>query len=262
MNLKSRLKELAAKSEKRPTWEEAKRNARAGVGRLALISGGVLAGGLAGLRTLPRLLPKGRLVQEGESLLGKVVYNNQGLTTPAEIIHLPNGRSLRGVLRKNREAAGLKGTLSRAALKADEFLGVPQRHYGVGVGSGRIAEVSKSRGRKIVDQGEFGKKVYIDNDGKILRERGIPQRAEGRAGTMNDAEVEAFNKRYEASQADKRWDRKSVCPAGANNCESYARGIGTGKAVSRQVQAMRVGAMAGAVAGGGGATWLTQRKEK
>jgi len=252
MNIKSRLKELAAKSEEK----------RSGVGRAALIGGGVLAGGLVGMRTLPRLLPKGRLVQEGESLLGKVVYNNQGLTTPAEIIHLPNGRSLRGVLRKNREAAGVKGALSRAALKADEFLGVPQRHYGVGVGSGRIAEVSKSRGRKIVDQGEFGKKVYIDNDGKVLRERGIPQRAEGRAGTMNGAEVEAFNKRYEASQADKRWDRKSVCPAGANNCEAYARGIGTGKAVSRQVQAMRVGAMAGAVSGGGGAAWLTQRKEK
>jgi len=32
--------------------------------------------------------------------------------------------------------------------------------------------------------------------------------------------------------------------------------------VSRQVQAMRVGAMAGAVGGGGGAAWLTQRKEK
>ena len=86
MNLKSRLKELAAKSEEK----------RGGVGRAALIGGGVLAGGLVGMRTLPRLLPKGRLVQEGESLLGKVVYNNQGLTTPAEIIHLPNGRSLRG----------------------------------------------------------------------------------------------------------------------------------------------------------------------
>lgn len=251
MNIKSRLKELAAKSDEK----------RHGAGRMALIGAGVLAGGLAGMRTLPRLLPKGRLAQPGESLLGKVVYNNQGITTPAEIIHLPGGKSLRGVLRKHREASGLKGAASRAALKADEWLGVPQRHYGVGVGSGRIAEVSKSRGRKIVDQGEFGKKVYIDDDGKILRERGIPQRAEGRAGTMNDAEVEAFNKRYESAQGDKRWDRRSVCPAGANNCEAYARGIGTGKAVSRQVQAMRSGAISGAVAGGGGAAWLTRRKE-
>jgi len=234
---------------------------KGGLGRAALIGAGVLGGAAVGARTLPRLLPKGRVAQAGESLLGKVVYNNQGVTTPLEVISIPKVGNLRSVVRSAGRQQGIKGTVARAVEKVDQWAGVPQRHYGVGVGSGRIAEVSKARGRRIVPEESFGK-MFVDDEGKILRDRNLPRRAEGRGGTMNEPEVAAFNKRYEQAQQDPRWKRRNVCAAGDTNCEAYARGLSTGKAVSRQVAAMKIGAVAGAAAGGGGVYALTKDMKK
>jgi hypothetical protein len=245
LSAKLRLRELARQGEEKNH-----------VGRAALIAGGALLGGAVGTRTLPRLLPKGRLAQESESLLGKVVYTTQGVTTPAEIIHLPGAGNLRSALRRNARSGG---KVSTAALKVDEWLGVPQRHYGVGVGSGRIAEVSKSQGRKVVAQEKFGK-TYVDDEGALLKEKILPRRAEGRSGTLNEKEVEAFNNRYESMQNDPRWKRANVCAAGDSNCEAYARGLAKGTPVSRQIQALRAGAGVGALAGGG-AVYAVQRKK-
>ena len=247
LSAKLRLRELARQGEPKE---------KSAAGRAALIAGGALLGGVVGARTLPRLLPKGRLAQEGESLLGKVVYNTQGVTTPAEIIHLPGVGNLRSALRRKAKGGG---KVSTAALKVDEWLGVPQRHYGVGVGSGRIAEVSKSRGKKIVPQESFGK-TYVDDEGVLLKEKNLPRRAEGRSGTLDEKEVEAFNKRYESMQNDPRWKRANVCAAGDSNCEAYARGLAKGTPASRQIQAMRFGAGLGVLAGGG-AVYGVQRKK-
>jgi hypothetical protein len=250
LSARLRLRELSEKSER-----------KGGAGRAALIGAGILAGGLVGARTLPRLLPKGRLAQEGESLLGKVVYNNQGVTTPLEVISVPGVGNLRAAVRRTGRSEGVRGKLARGVERVDQWAGVPQRHYGVGVGSGRISEVSKSRGRKIVPEESFGK-IYVDDEGVVLREKNVPRRAEGRSGTMNESEVGAFNKRYEQMQGDPRWNRRNVCAAGSSNCEAYARGLATGKPVSRQITAMKLGAATGAVLGGTGAYAVTRKDMK
>lgn len=226
--------------------------------RIGLIAGGTAAGAVLGARTLPRLLRRGRPMQEGESLMGKVVYSNQGVTSPAEIIHI-KGKSLLARLRRAAKEPGAKGTAARAALKVDQFIGIPQRHYGVGVGSGRIVEVSKTHGQRVIPQENFGK-IRIENEGKVLRSR-IEQKHEGRYGTINEAEMNALNERYIKASGDPRWRRTNIKTCSGTNCESYANYIGTGKDVTRQVRAIAGGAIAGGAVGGVGTTLITKKNE-
>ena len=229
--------------------------------RAALIGAGALGGGILGARTLPRLLGKGRPMREGESLLGKVVYNHQGVTTPMEVIHV-GGKSIQSRLHRAAKGNDFKAHAARAALKADEFIGIPQRHYAVGVGSGRVAEVSKTHGRRIIPQETLGTKIYVEKEGKVLRDPHVESRHVGRSGTINEHEADAFNQRYEQAGSDPRFKRCNINPASHNNCESYARGIAGYGFKSNQISAMTHGAIGGAVLGGSAAALATHPRKK
>jgi hypothetical protein len=254
----------------RPKWalsaklmlrEFAEKKKSHNIARAAAIGGGALAGGILGSRTLPRLISRGRPMREGESLLGKVVYSYQGKTTPAEIYHLPDGKNLRGILHRAGKRGDLTGKMARGAMKVDDFLGIPQRHYAVGVGSGRVAEVSKTHGRRIIPEEKLGK-IMVDTEGTILKDpQGPRPHVEGGLHT-NAKEIEGMNSRYEAAQSDSRFKRGSINPATCNNCESYARGIAGQGFRSRQVSAIYGGAAGGALLGGGAVAALTRKKKE
>jgi len=227
--------------------------------RKLLIGGGLLAGAAIGARTSPRLLRRGRAMQEGESLLGKVVYSNQGVTSAADVIHLPGGRSLKSILKKASRSEGMKGTAARAALKVDSFMGIPQRHYGVGVGSGRIAEVSRTNGRRVVPEESFGK-VMVESEGKILKEP-IRRQHEGRSGTMDDQAAGAFNRRYEEAQGSNKWKKTNINICSGTNCESYANNLAGFGPKTRQINSIITGGVGGALVGGAATSQATRKKK-
>lgn len=217
-------------------------------GKAGLIGAGVVAGGLIGLRTGPRLLGKGRAMKAGESLMGKVLYSHQGLTTPAEIIRLRGGKSLEQVLRRASKKPGLKGKIARAGRKVDEFFGIPQRHYGVGLGSGRVADITKAHSKRVSPLERFGKNVRIVDEGKLLKKKGVVPR-ELESKLMDKGQVAAFEKRYADRQG---WRGRDICLLGDKNCETYARGIAGLRPVNTQARAMKIGAGVGAGVGGAG----------
>ena len=215
------------------------------VGKGALIAGGALLGGALGVRTLPRMLGRGRVLQAGESLMGKVVYASQGKTRISDIVRI-KGRTLDSHLRKAARGKGSKAKIAKALQKVDEFFGVPQRHYGVGVGSGRVADYTKTHGQRIIPQDKFGKDIRVVSEGKLLKGKKGPVGRELESKLIDMDEVEKLEARMGKM---KDWRARDLCILGSKNCESYARGIGEGRKVSHQVRAMKAGAAGGASAG-------------
>jgi hypothetical protein len=250
-NLQTALKEFAEKKE--PSLASK-------IGRGVLVTGAAVTGSALGGRTLPHFIGRGRPMREGESLLGKVVYNYQGKTTPAEVIHLPGGRSVQSVLHKAARRDDLTGKAARGALKVDDFMGVPQRHYAVGVGSGRVAEVSKTHGKRVIEQEKLGK-IMVDHEGSVLKDPHELRPNAEKSVNISSSGAEGLNDRYEKAQGDPNFKRANINPASNRNCESYARGIAGQGFHSRQISALYGGVAAGGILAGTGAALATRKKD-
>lgn len=229
-------------------------------GKAALIGGGALIGGALGARTLSRLAVKGRLLRAGENLTGKIVATTKGHIKPSSLIPAPKGRNMEMVLRRLSRKKGLRGAIGKGLQKADEFLGVPKAHFGVGTAKNRIADYSVS-GQASKPRGEFSKfwnQKWKDPGGEI---RVVSEgKVAGKSGKARKAEIKALGER---AQKVKGWKGDEICDIGDKNCESFARSIGEGKQVSKLVRAVKLGTAGGAVAGAApGTALMIPRKKK
>jgi hypothetical protein len=218
---------------------------KSGWKRKAAIAAGATAGAVLGARTLPRLIRRGRPLKDGEELAGKVLYTHEGLTTPASVVNI-GGKTVRRRLEKK----ALKGSkLAGAALKVDDFLGVPQRHYGVGAGGGRVIEKTKAHGQRMVDKDGFsrGNRIHVDSDTLPKDSSKWGEWAKG------------MEKRHDAAQGKAK--RGDLCLIG-NNCEHHARDIAGQGRKSYQTRALVGGAVGGAAVGGAAVGAMTKRKRE
>ena len=232
-------------SDRQVLWQFAEEQKKSGWKRKAAIAAGATAGAVLGARTLPRLIRRGRPLKEGEELAGKVLYTHEGLTTPASVVNI-GGKTVRRRLEKK----ALKGSkLAGAALKVDDFLGVPQRHYGVGAGGGRVIEKTKAHGHRMVNKDGFsrGNRIHVDSDTLPKDSNKWGEWAKG------------MEKRNEAAQGKAK--RGDLCLIG-NNCEHHARDIAGQGRKSYQTRAIVGGAAGGAVAGGAAVGAVTKRKRE
>lgn len=239
-------------------------------GKAALVGGSALAGALLGARTLPRIIGKGRLAKLGEDLTGKVVY-----TVPSKeyIGHegwsigsvIPAGRKkvLSQVLKERSAKPGIEGRIARALSKAEQWIGVPERHFGVGTGRNRIHHYSP-HGVKGETRGEFGdywpgsatgknaKNVHVVDEGIV----------KGKKGKLRKAEISAMKLRLKSK---KGWRGRDLKCLGDKNCETFARGIASGKKQTRSRLALTAlkGAAGGSVLGAApGTALMIPRKDK
>ena len=207
--------------------------------RGAAIGAGAVAGGVAGLKLAPRLLKKGSLLKAGENTAGAVVYTEGGRGTPLGLMS-HKGRNLRHRLEKHVSKTGsLPG---KAALKVDDMLGVPTRHYGIGVGGGRVLERTHGSSGKAVRDSDFG--------------RGHPVHVDSRPLNINDPKQLAGAEK----RASEVMGKKKGIGLG-DNCEHSARYIAGQGRVSKQTRALVGGLAGGAVAGGAAVAAATRRKE-
>ena len=209
------------------------RKKRPSMKKVAAVGAGALAGAALGARTLPRMIRRGRPLAVGETTTGKILFTNEGLTTVAEVL---------GKKHKLGKAAAKGSKLAGLANKVDDFFGIPQRHYGLGVGGGRVAEKTKAHRARVVSDDGFarGKKMYVDSDV-------TPKTA---------AAAEAMDGRFKAAAKGER-----MC-MGKNNCEHFAREVGGQGKVSHQMRAIVGGAAGGAAVGGAGAAVAMREKKK
>ena len=201
--------------------------------RAALIGGGAIAGAALGARTLPRLVKRGRLLRPGETTTGKILYTDEGLTTIAELL---------GKKHKLGKAAAKGSKVAGIANKVDDFFGIPQRHYGLGLGGKRVAEKTKAHRARVTNDEGFarGKRVHVDSD--------VTPKSEAAAAAMGE-------------RFDKASKGKRMCLIG-DNCEHFARDVGGQGKKSYQTRAIVGGAGGGAAVGGAAAAIATRRKKQ
>lgn len=254
-------KARAASAKKRKEKAQQKGSWWGTAGKAALIGGGALAGAALGARTLSRLLPRGRAVKAGENLIGKIVYTASskkgGSFTPSTLIRVgKNQNRLDQVIAKASTKGGVKGRLARAAKKVDEFFEIPEGHYGVGVGRNKVADLSPITGQKVRGQGQFARtwdkkkpNLRIVDEGKIAK----------KSGKARKEEIAKMRARLAGKKGQNRYSWHCA----GNNCETFARGVGTGKSVSYEARAIKHGAAGGAALGAApGTALMIPRKKK
>jgi hypothetical protein len=210
--------------------------------RGAVATGLGLAGAVVGARTGHKLLRKGVPLERGESNIGKVLYTESNKISPLAVV----GGADR-VVRKYARQPGLKGAVARGAQKVDNFLSITQRHYGTGVGGGRVVDKTRTKPFRVVSEGEFGA------GSPVMVDRSSIGRVAG------DADIQAINGRFE--KVEQGASKKSFGHLGTN-CEHQARFLAGQGSVSHQVRATAAGAALGAVAGVAGGIAVTRPKPK
>ena len=224
------------------------------IGGTSLLAGGALLGGVKGMRGAAKLMTKGRLLQKGEDITGKVIGMVDGVAKPSEAFFVKVGKrgskqNLSKVLRKvAKNGKGWKKRLAQVAVKADDSLAIPAPHYGVGVGPDSVAHVG--HGFDPTTESKYMFRRYTGSVGSPIK-----------VFTKSKATPEQLAERLQ--KAGGSWSKRSTVCEG-KNCEMFAREIAEGKkGVSKFRRAATAGLTGGALAGSiPGAGVLSMLKEK